>query len=381
MILRPFAIDTRSRRAAWAIVAAGTAAAAAGLVLDPQRTWADLLVNGYYMLALALAGVVFVALQHLCGAAWSANMRRVAEAMTAALPAAALLMLALFFGRGTLYAAHVDLPSPKGWYLATPFFFGRMALFVAAWTAFAWSMRRTSLRQDRDGAGAHHRRLVRLSAAFLVVFAVSFSLASFDWLMTLTRNWSSTIFAIYAFAGLLAGGVAAMTLTTVLLLERGYLADVVNEHHLHDLGKLLFAFSTFWAYIWLSQYLLIWYGNLPEETPYYLVRTSGAWIVPFLLNVAVNWLVPFLALMPRESKRNRQVLKWIAIVVLAGRWLDLYIAVMPVLFPSPAVHALDLAIAAGCAAAFFLLVTRALAAAPLVPLNNPWFYQSLAHRQ
>ena len=381
MILRTFAIEARSRRAAWVVVAAGAAAAAAGIVLDPQRTWSNLLVNGYYMLALALAGVVFIALQHLCGAAWSANMRRVAEAMMAALPAAAVLMLALFFGRGTLYAAHVDLPSPKAWYLATPFFFGRMALFVAAWTAFAWTMRRTSLLQDRDGAAAHHRRLVKLSAVFLAFFAVSFSLASFDWLMTLTRNWSSTIFAIYAFAGLLTGGVAAITLTTVLLVERGDLEAVVNEHHLHDLGKLLFAFSTFWAYIWVSQYLLIWYGNLPDETPYYLVRTSGAWTVPFLLNVAVNWVVPFLVLMPRASKRNRRVLKWIAIVMLAGRWLDLYVAVMPALYPSPAIHAIDLAILAGCAAGFFLLVTRALAAAPLVPLNNPSFYQSLAHHQ
>ena len=381
MILRTFAIETRSRRAAWTVVAAGAAAAVAGIALDPQRTWSALLLNGYYMLAVALAGVVFIALQHLCGAAWSANMRRVAEAMMAALPAAALLMLALFFGRGTLYASHVDLPSPKGWYLATPFFFGRMALFVAGWTAFAWTMRRTSLRQDRDGEAAHHRRLVRLSAVFLVVFAVSFSLASFDWLMTLTRNWSSTIFAIYAFAGLLAGGVAAITLTTVLLVERGDLADVVNEHHLHDLGKLMFAFSTFWAYIWVSQYLLIWYGNLPDETPYYLVRTSGAWTIPFLLNVAVNWVVPFLVLMPRASKRNRRVLKWTAIVMLAGRWLDLYVAIMPALYRSPAVHAVDLAILAGCAAAFFLLATRALAAAPLVPMNNPSFYESLAHHQ
>ncbi len=381
MILRTFAIETRLRRAAWAVVAAATAAAAAGIALDPQRTWSAVLLNGYYMLAVALAGVVFIALQHLCGAAWSANMRRVAEAMMAALPAAALLMLALFFGRGTIYAAHADLPSPKGWYLATPFFFGRMAVFVAAWTAFAWTMRRTSLRQDRDGEPAHHRRLVQLSAAFLGVFAVSFSLASFDWLMTLTRNWSSTIFAIYAFAGLLAGGVAAITLTTVLLVERGDLTDVVNEHHLHDLGKLMFAFSTFWAYIWVSQYLLIWYGNLPDETSYYLVRTSGAWTVPFLLNVAVNWVVPFLALMPRASKRNGRVLKWVAIVMLAGRWLDLYVAVMPALYSSPAIHAVDLAILAGCAAGFFLLATRALAAAPLVPLNNPSFYQSLAHHQ
>jgi len=381
MIRRDFAIDPRSRRVASALAAAGLLAVAAGLALDPRRTWANLLINGYYMLAVALSGIVFIALQHLCGAAWSANIRRVAEAMMSALPAAALLMLALFFGRATLYAAHADASPPKTWYLAAPFFFGRMALFIAIWAAFAWTIRRTSLLQDRDGAAVHHRRLVRLSAVFLVVFALSFSLASFDWLMTLTRDWSSTIFAVYAFAGLLAGGVAAITLTVVLLLERGYLTEVVNENHLHDLGKLLFAFSTFWAYIWVSQYLLIWYGNLPDETSYYLVRTTGMWIVPFLLNVAVNWVVPFLVLLPRASKRNVRVLKWVAIVVLAGRWLDLYVSVMPGMYAGPALHVLDFAIAAGCAAGFFLLATRALAAAPLVPLNNPSFYDSLAHHQ
>jgi hypothetical protein len=127
--------------------------------------------------------------------------------------------------------------------------------------------------------------------------------------------------------------------------------------------------------------LLIWYGNLPEETPYYFVRTTGAWTVPFLLNVVVNWVVPFLVLMPRATKRQPRVLKGIAIVMLAGRWLDLYVAVMPGTFPAPGLHVLDVAIAAGYAAGFFLLVTRALAAAPLVPLNNPSFYDSLAHHQ
>jgi hypothetical protein len=361
------------------VVAAGAAAAAAGIALDPQRTWSAVLLNGYYMLAVALAGVVFIALQHLCGAAWSANMRRVAEAMMAALPAAALLMLALFFGRGALYAAHADLPSPKAWYLATPFFFGRMALFVAAWTAFAWTMRRTSLRQDRDGEAAHHRRLVKLSAVFLAVFAVSFSLASFDWLMTLTRNWSSTIFAIYAFAGLLAGGVAAITLTTVLLVERGDLSDVVNEHHLHDLGKLMFAFSTFWAYIWVSQYLLIWYGNLPEEVTHYMSRTSPAWIRLFLLNLVVNWVVPFLVLLPRATKRSPAILAGVCLLILAGRWLDLYLLIMPETFRVPAFGVWEVLIALGYAGVFLRLTTRALAQAPLLPLGDPFLEESLHH--
>jgi hypothetical protein len=365
-----FVVGARARRIAWSFVIGGALAAIAGLAADPHRTWPDLLLNGYYMLALALAGMVFIALEHLCGASWSADIRRVPEAMMSALPTAALLMLVLFFGREWLYGAdrltgHTASPS-KAMYLSTPFFFGRMVLFVVVWTAFATAMRRASLRQDVSSAPIHHRRLVRFSAAFIVVFAISFSLASFDWLMTLTRDWSSTIFAIYAFAGLFVGGLAAITLAVVLLLEGGYLTDVVTGDHLHDLGKLLFAFSIFWAYIWFSQYLLIWYGNLPDETQYYLARTGNRWTALFLLNLVVNWVVPLLVLMTREAKRNPIVLKWTAIVILAGRWLDLYLAVMPGMTPSPAIHVLDLLIAGGYAAAFFLLMTRALAGARLV---------------
>ena len=379
-----FVLGALPRNIAWGMVIVGAAAAGMGLAGDPQRTWPALLLNGFYTIALALAGIVFISLQYLSGASWSANIRRIPEAFMAALPAAAVLMLALFFGREWLYPASrpgYSTEPARAFYLAAPFFFGRMALFVVVWTVFARLMRRASLRQDQDPTSIHHRHLVRYSAAFIVVFAISFSLASFDWLMTLVGHWGSTIFAIYTFAGLFVGGIAAITLCVVLLVEQGYLAGVVNENHLHDLGKLLFAFSTFWAYIWFSQYLLIWYGNLPEETAYYMSRTGKPWIFLFLLNVVVNWVVPFFVLMPRAAKRNPAILKWIAILILAGRWLDLYLAVMPEMMAAPSVRALDLFIVAGYAGVFFLMATRALAGAPLVPLNNPSFYESLAHRQ
>jgi hypothetical protein len=236
------------------------------------------------------------------------------------------------------------------------------------WTLFAWLIRRASLEQDRDGAPADHQRLVRYSAAFMVVFAVSFSLASFDWLMSVVPHWSSTIFAVYWFAGVLSGGTAAITLVVILLAERGYLAGIADEDQRHDLGKLLFAFSTFWAYIWLSQYLLIWYGNLPEETPYYISRTSERWIAVFLLNLALNWIVPFVVLMRRDAKRSATVLKYVAMVVLAGRWVDLYVLVMPEMMAAPTLRLLDAAILCGCVGAFFLTAARALERAPLVPL-------------
>jgi hypothetical protein len=382
-----FVPGATARKAAWALVIGGVAAAALGVAGSPERTWPGLLLNGFYMTALALGGMVFIAVQCLSGAAWSANLRRIPEALMAALPVAAMLMLILFFGRDWLYPATRSDARTDEWaralYLGTPFFFGRMVLFLAAWTLFARRLRRSSLRQDEDPSPQHHRRLVRDSAAFVVVFAISFSLASFDWLMTLTPRWGSTIFAVYTFAGVLVGGIAAVTLALVLLADRGYLADVVTADHLHDLGKLLFAFSTFWAYIWFSQYLLIWYGNLPEETTYYAARTSPPWMPVFLLNLVVNWVVPFVILLPRAAKRSAAILKWVAIIVLAGRWLDLYLVVMPATLDAPSVRALDMLIVAGHAGALFLVVTGALASAPLVPVNaiGPRKPHSRAHEE
>ena len=371
-----FVLGPLARNVAWALVAAGAVAVAAGLALDPRRTWPNLLIDGYYALAIAVAGVVLIALQFLTGATWNAGLRRIPEALMAALPAAGAMMLALFFGRAWLYPEHHGGDEQAGAalaiYFGAPLFFGRMAIFAGVWTIFARLMRRASLRQDvqRTSAGAalEDRRLVRYSAAFTVVFAISFSIANFDWLMRVIPGWTSTIFAVYWFAGVLAGGTAAIVLASILLAERGHLAGVLDEDRLHDFGKLLFAFTTFWAYIWLSQYLLIWYGNVPEETTYYVSRTSDRWIALFLLNLALNWVVPFVVLIRRDAKRSAVVLKWIAIVVLAGRWLDLYVTVMPEMIGAPSVRPLDVVILCGYGAAFFLIAARALADAPLVPI-------------
>ena len=313
----------------------GLVAIAVGLARDPTRIWTALLVDGFFVLSAALGGMLFIAVQHLSGAAWSAGMRRVAEAMMCALPVAALMMLALFFGRGSLYpwAAGPLPPEPAAGlastYFTVPVVFSRMALFLMVWMACAWLMRRTSTRQDTSADPIHHQRMVRYSAIFVVVFAVSFSLASVDWLLSLDPHWTSAMYAVYVFAGVLVEGVAAVTLGVVLLHERGHLVKVVNANHLHDLGKLLFAFTTFWAYIWLSQYLLIWYSNLPEEAGYYLVRTGSGWLPLFVINLVVNWLVPFCLLLPRASKRSPSMLKWVAVLVLIGRWLDIYLLVSP----------------------------------------------------
>jgi hypothetical protein len=377
-----------SRRAsltALVLIAAGVAAALVELRADPARGWTDLLAGAFLFLALALAGQVFLAIQYASSAGWWTAFRRVPEALMSLVPLAALPMLAIWLGRHALYswtrpgALESDpvLKAKSAW-LNEPFFLVRMIFFLALWSLFSVLLRRASLAQDREPGLARHGQMVRLSAIFLVLFALTFSLASFDWLMSLQPRWTSTMFGIYMFAGLFQAGIAAIALAVVRLSGRG-LAGSVTPSHLHDLGKLLFAFSIFWAYIWVCQYLLIWYGNLSEEIPYFAVRTRGSWLPLFALATVLRWLVPFLVLMSRRAKRNPRVLAGAAGVVLAGSWLDIYMNVAPAVLPGPRLGAPELLITAGFAALLWLAATRALASAPLLPRNDPFLGESLRH--
>jgi hypothetical protein len=189
----------------------------------------------------------------------------------------------------------------------------------------------------------------------------------------------STLFPWYLAAGLLALGPAAVALTAAVLRIRGD-APFVNDAHLHDLGKLLFGFSTLWAYLWFSQYLLIWYANIPEETTHYAVRTSDRWIACFWLNVALNWIVPFGLLLPRAAKRNVRLLIAASLSIVAGRWLDLYLIVVPAMSTGPTFGLLDALTASGVGAALVTLTARALRAGSMLPINDPWLTDSLEHQ-
>ena len=376
-----FTMALGDQAVAFGLALAGMAAALIALVFDPVRAWSHLLLNAFYLLSMSLAALLFIAIQFLTSAQWSACLRRIPEALMATLPAAALLMLSLTVARGvihpSLHREAIAAPA-KAFYLSTPFMAGRAILVLGTWVWLASRVRRASLREDIDGDILHHRRMKRYSAVFAVVFALTFSIASIDWLMSLDARWVSTIFAVYLFAGLLVQGIAAVTLVAAALRASGR-ATFIAEDHLHDLGKLLFGFSTFWAYIWFCQYLLIWYGNIPEEVTHYATRTTGAWLPLFWINVVVNWIVPFMVLLPRATKRNARVLIGVALIVLLGRWLDLFLVIMPETIARPALGGLEIVMAMGTAGLLVGLTARALAEAALVPVNAPFLEASLTH--
>jgi len=374
------AISARNRIVPLLLILAGASVVVFGLYSAPDRTWPNLLLNGFYFTSLALSAVFFLATQRLTGARWSASLRRIPEAFMLALPVAAVLMLALFFGREIIYPwaragafANASAIAGKARYLQSPWVFARMAVALLSWIVFAWLLRKTSRDQDKNPAASLmlHGRLTRYSILFVLVFAVTFTTGAFDWLISLDPEWSSTMFAVYVFIGTFVQGIAAITLAAVVLKKHGVLSHAVSEDQLHDLGKMLFAFSTFWAYIWTCQYLLIWYGNIPEEVTHYVKRTNGPWLYLFALNFLLNWMLPFALLLSARAKRKLRMLAAVSVLLLIGHWLDLYMLIMPSLWSTPRIGILEIGIAIGYAALLYFLFVRNLANAPLVPVNDP----------
>jgi hypothetical protein len=363
-----------------ALFAVGLAVAVVGVMTDPERTWPNLLVDGFYVATLTLSAIFFLATQRLTWARWSAGLRRVPEALAMAVPVAAVLLLVVWLGRETLYPwshpgafAHEPPGAGKVQYLQTPFVLVRVVLAMALWIGFAFLFRRTSLKQDRHPSQGLvlHTLLNRYSAIFVIVFALSLTFSAFDWLISLDPSWFSTMFGVYVFIGTFVQGIAAVTLATVILAQRGHMRGVVGEAQLHDLGKMLFAFSTFWAYIWTSQFLLIWYADIPEEVTHYITRTGGWWVYLFALNFLVNWVVPFAVLLSARAKTRPNVLKGICILLLCGHWLDLYLIVMPSIWKEPRFGLMEIVPAIGWVAVIYAVFVQALKRAPLVPKNCP----------
>lgn len=302
----------------------------------PVRFWVNLLINNVYFTSLALSGMFFLALQFLTNSSWMRSYQTIPLAMSSYLPVAFVFTILGLFGIHTLYEwSHHDVVMndpilvKKIAYLNTPFFVSRIIIYFTFWMAFTYVIKNLITKWKNSNKKLLSSRLATVSAFTMVIFALTFAFYSYDLLMSLEPHWFSTIYSVYTFSSLFLGGIAFITLALVVLRQMGYMRDIVTINHFHDLGKWLFGMSVFWAYIWFCQYLLIWYSNIPEETQYYVLREHGNWTWLFWSNFVISFLFPFFILITRESKRNLINLTIVAVIVLIGRWVDIYTLVAP----------------------------------------------------
>jgi hypothetical protein len=349
--------------------------------------------NSVFFIGLTIVGIFFTAIQYAAHAGWSAVLKRVPEAFGSFLPYAAALLIASFaWGYHEIFhwtdSSLMDPQSPnydpiiagKKGFLNLPFYIGRMLVFIAGWYGFYFFLRKNSLAEDLEGGTHRFWKMKVIATLFIIFFAITTSVAAWDWVMSIDTHWFSTMFGWYNFASWFVAGLATITLAVLYLKDAGYL-KAVNESHLHDLGKYVFAFSIFWTYIWFGQFLLIYYANIPEETIYFVERLRSPQYGKFIfINLFLNFFFPFLALMTRDAKRKAIILKIVCYAVIIGHWLDFYLMITPgTLKGHGGLGLLEIGLALIYSAAFAFVIAQTLTKAPLVAKNHPMLQESLHH--
>jgi hypothetical protein len=223
--------------------------------------------------------------------------------------------------------AHDKLIAGKTGFLNTPFFLARAIFFLSGWTLYRYFSRKFSIAQDHASDISNHKKNFRISAAFLVFYIVTESMMSWDWIMSIDPHWFSTLFGWYVFASMFVSGITTIALITIYLKSKGYL-EFVNDSHIHDLGKFMFGISVFWTYLWFSQFMLIWYSNIPEEVTYFITRIED-YNLPFFGMLVMNFIFPLLILMNSDYKRINYFIVMAGIVILLGHYMDVYNMIMP----------------------------------------------------
>lgn len=343
-----------------------------------------------FLLTTALGGLFFLIFHHLTRASWSITINRINESLIWAFPLLFVLGLPLLFGMHDLYHwTHAELYDPnspeydeilagKRAYLNTPFWAVRMVLYFVVWTFVSYRLYTTSLRQDLDPDPDIPAKLRSTSAWGLPLTAVTVAFASYDILMSTDPHWFSTIFGVYFFSGGIVSAVATIILVAALLQRTGgRLQGVITTEHYQDLGKYLFGFVVFWAYIGFSQYMLYWYGGIPEETVWYQHRLQNGWEWHSALLLGFHFVVPFLVLLPRGTKRMLPVLSFVAVWLLGMHWFDMHWVVLPVLRDSGSFHWVDFTCWLGLTGIFAGALMYRLTRHPLVPQNHPSLGASL----
>lgn len=351
-----------------------------------NKPWAAIYVSALFFFMIALGVLVFYALQYVSQAGWSPVLFRVMEGITAyVLPGGIIVFILLvlsalhfnhlFVWMDPAVVAEDEIIQGKTGFLNIPFFLIRAAIFIAGWCLYRHFSRKYSARQDEATDNKWFKKTFKISAGFLVFFIVTESIASWDWIMSLDPHWYSTLFGWYVFASMFVSGVTMIAIVTVYLKSKGYL-DFVNNSHIHDLAKFMFGLSIFWTYLWFSQFLLIWYSNIPEEVVYFITRIEDYNILFFGM-VVLNFLFPVLLLMNSDYKRINWFVVATGIIILVGHYLDVYNMVMPATVGSSwSFGWAELGAILFFSGLFVFVVFNSLTKAPLLVKRNPFIKES-----
>ena len=303
-----------------------------------NRPWAALYVAAFFFFMISLGTLAFYAIQRASQSGWSPVLFRVMEGITAYLLPGGLFVLFililsamhlnhLFIWMDPEVVEHDKIIKAKSGYLSTPFFLVRGFIYLSGWYLYRYFSRKFSLLQDNFSNNVYHVKNFKLSAAFLVFFLVTESMMSWDWIMSIDPHWFSTLFGWYVFASMAVSAVTTIALISIYLKSNGYLSKV-NDNHIHDLGKFMFGFSVFWTYLWFSQFMLIWYSNIPEEVVYFISRIED-YAIPFWGMVVINFILPFLLLVSSSLKRVNWIIVMAGIIILVGHYMDVFNMIMP----------------------------------------------------
>ncbi|MBD3224781.1 MAG: hypothetical protein GF313_08635 [Caldithrix sp.] len=370
------------------ILIAGIAAlllSAIGYFTHSKQFFFSYLVAYTFWVSIGLGGLFFVMLSHLTGTVWGIVLRRIIESIMMALPVMAIFFIPLIFGFHDLYhwshaeaVAEDPLLQSKAPYLNVPFFIIRTGIYFGIWYLLARKLYALSLQQDEQPTNEQIVKMRRVSGPGMVLFAVTTAFASFDWIMSLDAHWYSTIFGVYFFAGSFLGALSFLVIVSAWLHNKDILTGTITIEHYHDLGRLIFAFVIFWGYMAFSQFFLIWYANIPEETIWYQHRWTGSWNIISLFLVIGNFLIPFVLLMPRAIKRNRNKMFVLAIWILVTHWVDLFWLITPNLHHHGAHFSwMDLTLFVGMGGIFVSLFWKYLTKGALVPVKDPKLQESI----
>jgi hypothetical protein len=404
MIKQQFEMPAGFRKWTYALLGVGALVLVLGFIFlgmshdehSKTRFWAVLLQNSTFFLLVVNASMFFISVTTLAMGGWQMAFRRVPEAISTLVPVFAILALLVFLGiifghQHHIYhwldkehVEHDPILKGKSGFLNPVFFLVWTIIALSAWTFIGHKMRALSKRADEPISKDESPRYIWSNTVWASAFAVVFGLTvgstiPWLWLMSIDAHWFSTMYSWYTFASTFVSGMSLIAIFVVFLKNRGYL-EYVTEEHLHDLGKFMFAFSVFWTYLWYSQFMLIWYANIPEETIYFKPRMQGPYRAIFFLNLILNFVMPFLLLLRRGSKRNYTTMTFLAILIIFGHWLDFYQMVMPgALGEHYSMGWFEFGILALYAGLIMYLVGRALQKTPLLAKHHPMLKESIIH--